>query len=212
MKVAILSESEADETVIRVLVGGILGRPTEPVSHLSLRSRGWPAVRNVLPAVLRHLQYSTEAEALVVVADSNHTPTHQSHHLPDDADNKCRFCELQRIASRTIQSLRPAGNRQLIQIAIGLAIPSLEAWLRCGRDPDVTEAKWNEGLDRRHDPYSKNDLKYRVYGTDRPNLEHLKHRGVEEAKRLITDLATLENRFPAGFGTFATQIRGWLSR
>jgi hypothetical protein len=211
MKVAILSESEADEAVIRALIEGILGKSTEVVPHIQLRSRGWPAVRDVLPAVLRHLQYQTDAEALVVVADSNNSPVHQADHAPEDTDTRCRFCELRRSAQRTLQCLRPVGTRQLIHVAIGLAVPSLEAWLLCGRDPGVTENAWIGGLQNKREPYTKNGLKHRVYGTDIPNIEILKRRGIEEARRLVNDLATLESRFPAGFGSFADQIRAWLN-
>jgi len=209
MKVAILSESEADEAVIRVIVDGILRKPTEAVPHMGLRSRGWPAVRDVLPPVIRHLQYQTEAEALVVVVDSNHSPAHQVEHSPDDPETRCRVCELHRSATRTIRGLRPAEDRPLIRVAVGLTVPSLEAWLRCGHDPEVCETTWQDGLDRKHDPYTRNELKHRVYGTDRPSIEILKRRGVEEAHRLITDFATLEARFPGGFGTFAAEIRSW---
>jgi len=212
MKVAILSESEADEAVIRELLKGILGTPPAIIPHLPLRSRGWPAVRNVLPVVLRHLQYQTDADALIVVVDSNHSPVHQADHSRDDTDTRCRLCELRRSARRVLQGLRPGGGRALIRIAIGLAVPSLEAWLLCGRDPAVTESVWINGLQNRQEPYTKNSLKHKVYGTDRPGIETLKRFGVQEAQRLVSDLATLEARFPAGFGSFAAEIRSWTIR
>jgi hypothetical protein len=71
MKVVVLSESSADEAAIRVLVNGILGRETEDVPSLPLRSRGWPSVIKVLPTVIKFLYYRTDAEALVVIADSD---------------------------------------------------------------------------------------------------------------------------------------------
>ena len=212
MKVAILSESEADEAVIRELVKGILGTPLDIISHIPLRSRGWPAVRTVLPAVIRHLQYQTNTEALIVVVDSNHSPVHQAEHSPDDTDTRCRLCELQRSAQRALQGLKPGVGRAPIRVAIGLAVPSLEAWLLCGRDPDVTESAWINGLRNKQEPYTKNGLKHKVYGTDRPSIETLKRRGVQEAQRLVNDLTALEARFPAGFGTFADEIRSWTIR
>ena len=54
MKVALLSESPADEAVLRVLVEAVLGAPPKFVSP-GLRARGWPNVAQVLPAVIRHL-------------------------------------------------------------------------------------------------------------------------------------------------------------
>jgi hypothetical protein len=80
MKVVVLSESSADEAAIRILVNGILGRETEDVSSLPLRSRGWPSVIKVLPTVIKFLHYQTDAEALVVIADSDDSPIHRSSH------------------------------------------------------------------------------------------------------------------------------------
>jgi len=70
---------------------------------------------------------------------------------------------------------------------------------------------WIDGLQNKREPYTKNSLKQKVYETDRPNIEILKRRGIEEARRLVNDLATLEARFPAGFGSFAAQVRAWLN-
>jgi hypothetical protein len=33
-----------------------------------------------------------------------------------------------------------------LKIAIGLAVPAIEAWLLCGVDPHITEAAWINGL------------------------------------------------------------------
>jgi hypothetical protein len=40
MRVAVLSESHADEVAIRILVDGILGRQTQPIALLPIWSRG----------------------------------------------------------------------------------------------------------------------------------------------------------------------------
>ncbi|MFQ5796704.1 MAG: hypothetical protein ACE5JP_16875, partial [Candidatus Bipolaricaulia bacterium] len=81
MKVAVLSESPADEAAVRILVEGILGRQTQPIDPpRSLRIRGWTSIlnkTNELSAVLRSLYFYTNAEALVLVVDSNHSPVHQ---------------------------------------------------------------------------------------------------------------------------------------
>ncbi|MEO6994654.1 MAG: hypothetical protein ABI273_13665, partial [Lacunisphaera sp.] len=53
MKLAVLSESPADEAALLVLVEGVLGSPFTTVGS-SLRARGWPSVEQVLPAILRH--------------------------------------------------------------------------------------------------------------------------------------------------------------
>ena len=40
MKVAVLSESPADEAAIRILIDGILGRPTQSADMPPIRTRG----------------------------------------------------------------------------------------------------------------------------------------------------------------------------
>ena len=70
MKLALLSESPADEAALSVLVGYVLGAPFTRVQP-TLRARGWPSVEQVLPAILRHLHFNTEADGLIVVVDSD---------------------------------------------------------------------------------------------------------------------------------------------
>jgi hypothetical protein len=69
MKLVVLSESDSDESFLRILAEGLLGQPLEFVP-LKLRSRGWPAVRSVLPAVFQHVYYQTDAQGLLVVVDA----------------------------------------------------------------------------------------------------------------------------------------------
>ena len=76
MKVSVLSESSADEAAIRILVDGILGTETEPIPPPRLRTRGWPSVLKDVPTVVRHLHYRTDADAFVLVVDSDDSPLH----------------------------------------------------------------------------------------------------------------------------------------
>src|SRR5690606_3209125 len=64
MKLALLSESPADEAAIEILVEAVLQEPVERVRP-SLRARGWPNVLQLLPAVVRHLHFNTNVELLV---------------------------------------------------------------------------------------------------------------------------------------------------
>jgi hypothetical protein len=97
-----------------------------------------------------------------------------------------------------------------MNIAIGVAIPAIEAWFRVGVDGAVTEAAWIGGLQAGADPYTKNDLKRAVYGTDRPSLPLETQRMAQEADRLVAaQLAALEALFPNGFGALANDVRGW---
>lgn len=95
MKVAVLSESPADEAAVRILAEGVLGKQTQPIALPQLQTRGWCTVLKVLPVVFKHLHYETDAEAFVVVVDSDHSPVHRpAHEQPGGEDEKCRLCKL----------------------------------------------------------------------------------------------------------------------
>jgi len=210
MKVAILSESEADEAAIRVLVEGALGRPVELVSKPSLRARGWPSVRQLVPKVIAHLQYRTDADGLVVVADANNSAPHlPGHEEPGGQEPKCRLCLLKGEVARTVGELRPVAGRSLLRTAVGLACPAIEAWYLCGREVGVTERAWEEAMQGKGTPFNRNWLKLKVYGTDRPGIVKCTRRGVEEARRLADVLDELERAFPKGFGSLRDDLRGW---
>lgn len=210
MKLAVLSESAADEAAIQILIGGILGVQIEAVPSFPLRTRGWPSVAQILPSVVKHLHYQTDAEAFAVVVDSNHSPLHQAaHELEIRGDERCRFCQLQEMVNRVQHGLRPVPARAAMKIAVGVAAPAIEAWYRVGIDPNITEATVIRALSTGGSVPMKKNLKREVYGTDRVSLEVERERAIDEAKRLILDLNALEDAFPNGFGSLARSIRSW---
>ncbi len=209
MKLAILSESPADEAALRVLVGYALDAPLQVVTP-SLRARGWPSVEQVLPPILRHLHFNTDARGLVVVVDSDDSPVHtESHEAPGYHHPLCRICRLRAVFRRTMKNLPPARGRTSPLRAIGLAVPAIEAWLLCGRDSDVTESAWIAGQESGRLPYTRRELKARVYGTMRPSLPLEIERAVAEVSRHRGDLRRLENDFPHGFGALVRDLRRW---
>lgn len=209
MKIAILSESPADEAALHVLVEYVLGEPFTPVQS-TLRARGWPSVEQVLPPVVRHLHFNTDADGLVVVVDSDdsvvHTPEHEA---PGYHHGLCRVCRLRGAFRRTVKNLPPAHGRTRVLRAVGICVPALEAWLLCGRDTSVTEKAWLDGQAKGHPPYTRRELKWRVYGTERPSLQHEIMRAVQEVSRHRGDIRRLENDFPNGFGALARDLRSW---
>jgi hypothetical protein len=209
MKLAILSESPADEAALRVLVGYVLGEPLHLVTP-SLRARGWPSVEQVLPPILRHLHFNTDAHGLVVVVDSDDSPVHTAEHeAPGYHHPLCRICRLRAVFRRTLKNLPPAQGRTAPLRAVGLAVPAIEAWLLCGRDEAVTEEAWVRGLARGLPPYTRRELKARVYGTTRPSLPLEIERAVAEVSRHRGDVRRLEFDFPQGFGALARDLRAW---
>ena len=207
MKVAILSESEADESAVRILVGAILGEYIQRVDF-PRRARGWPSVLQVLPVVMKHLQYQTDADTLIVVADSNHSQFHIGE--PDEAcpsDQKCRLCQLQDVVLGVENRLRDVVGRTRLRTCVGLAVPAIEAWYLCGGKLGVSEAAWREGFETRKYPYTKNQLKRETYGTDRPSIGLETEHAIEHAQRLAQDLSRLEQKFPVGFGALVRALK-----
>jgi len=116
MKIAVLSESPADEAAIRVLVDGVLGKPTQTIAFPPLRTRGWQGALGALPAVLRYLHYATDADGFVAVVDSDHSPVHQpSHEQSGSEDGECRLCKLREIVARVQSQLRDRAGRPPIK-------------------------------------------------------------------------------------------------
>jgi hypothetical protein len=86
MKLTVFSESPADDAAVRIIVDALLGIQTQSIALPTLRTRNWPSVHDDLPFVLKHLHYQTDAEAFVVVVDSDNSPIHQqTHDEPDGA-------------------------------------------------------------------------------------------------------------------------------
>ena len=206
MKIAILSESPADEIALRVLVESVLGAAPKFLQP-GLRARGWPNVAQLLPAVIRHLHFNTDATALIVVVDADDSVVHAAEHdRPDYFHPRCRMCQLRAVFRQTAKNFKPAHGRARLLRVIGVAVPAIEAWYLCGHDPSVLEAAWVEGQTRGVVPYTRAELKLRVYGTDRPSLPHETRCALHHVERHRRDSAQLENDFP-GFRSLAQDLR-----
>lgn len=214
MRVAVLSEAEADEAFVRPLVDAILGKATEPVLF-PLRHRGWPAVLDQLPAVMKYLYYNQAAEGLVVVVDSNNSAPHGSaletlETVEGATLKRCRLCVLTHEIGNVVRQLRQGPGLAPLKTAVGLAVPMIEAWLLCGKPPHPNEALWTLELSQPGScRYSKADLRTAAYGSDRAPRNVKTSAAIREATRLAADVGSLERSFPKGFGEFASQLRAW---
>jgi hypothetical protein len=151
MKVALLSESPADEAVLRVLVEAVLGARPQ-FAAAGFRARGWPNVAQILPAVIRHLHFNTATDVLVVTCDSDDSVVHHAaHDAPGYFHPQCRMCQLRAVFRQTTKKLPPAHGRARVLRVVGVAVPALEAWLLCGRNQNVSEAAWVAGQEK-HPP------------------------------------------------------------
>ena len=206
MKVALLSESPADEAVLRVLVDAILGEPAQ-VAPAGYRARGWPNVIQVLPAVIRHLHFNTDVDTLVVSCDSDDSPVHtEAHEAPQYYHPHCRMCQLRAVFRQTSKRFPSAHGRLKVRRVVGVAVPALEAWLLCGRDSDVSEAAWINGQQAGRLPYTRAELKFRIYQTERPSLPHEIQCALRETERHRQDLRRLEYDFP-GFAALMKDLK-----
>lgn len=212
MILSVFSESPADEAAIRILVAGLVeDEPVEPQGIAPPRfPGGWNSVVTNLPVVIRAVHYHTDADLLAVVLDSDKSPIHHAdHELPGANPGECRLCKVKGAASRTLDRLKPRVGLPRLCVAIGLAVPCIEAWYCCGVDPHVNEAAWKVAMQSKKFPFDCNRLKTAVYGTDRPGLGDETEHATNQARRLIQNLEHLENSFPVGFGSLANGVREW---
>jgi hypothetical protein len=188
MRTAILSESPADETAIEILCTAVLGRQLDVVQRPAAPN-GWEAARNSIATVLRWLHYQRQADALIVVVDSDNSDIHKpQHNSIDSTSPKCRYCQIQSLIAQVTAGLPPIKGYAPVEIAVGVAAPSLEAWLCVGLDPACTEAGWILGKNDGKSAVSEiHRLKRTLYGTDRPSLAHETLRMIEEANRLVAE-------------------------
>lgn len=206
MKIALFSESPADEAAVRVFVEAVL-RETPRLVAPGFRARGWPNVAQLMPAVIRHLHFNTDTDALVVVVDSDDSVVHTARHdAPDYFHPRCRMCQLRAVHRQTTKNLPKAHGRDRVLRVVGVAVPAMEAWYLCGRGETVNESAWIDGQNSGRGPYTRAELKVRVYGTDRPTLPQQTASAVREARRQRRDTRRLEHDFP-GFAALAADLR-----
>lgn len=213
MKIAVLSESPADEAAVLTLIQGLLGVEIGRVALPTPRTRGWKGTLNAIGLAIRHLHYRTDAEALIVTLDSDESPIHREGGQSGLCNPRCRLCQLRAIVKAAQANVRPRQGCGPIKIGLGVAVPAIEAWCLCGTDPHITESAWVQSLPLRRFPYTKNELKRRLYGGENPVLELETKFLVDKAKQLVDggQLPQLEKLFPVGFGSLADEVRSWLS-
>jgi hypothetical protein len=211
MKIGFYCESPADQAALAVFTEGILGEPPESI-NMDLGAHSVPGFFSALDGVFRGIHYNSDAEGLVIVVDCDNSELHDlSHDKPGEGD-RCRFCQARKIIAQARKQLKARKGRPELKVAIGLAVPAIEAWYLVGKEHEVGEAAWRAGLAARKPPFTTPKLKQLVYGTDRPSLEHETERAVAEARRIIDDIKAIETAFPAGFGLMANEIRSWSAR
>lgn len=214
MKIAVLSESPADEAAVSILIEGLLGSAVQRVFFPEPPTRGCSGVFKAVEPTLRHLHYRTDVEAIVVTLDSDESPLHRREHGESGScDTKCRLCRLRKKIKNIQASLRPRQGRGPIRIGMGIAVPAIEAWCLFDTDSRISEPAWIQALQSRRFPFTKKSLKQTLYGSIDPPLALETKLLVEQAQRLVKEkqLPLLESLFPVGFGALADEVRSWRS-
>lgn len=156
--VALVTESPADQESVRVLVEAVLQRNIQ-VQPRQVRSGGVDSVLRSLPAVIKEVYFHTDAIGVVAVVDSDRTSFHTVDHEAGASEPACRLCQL----LCTVESVHPQlPTRPLplpLNVALGLAVPAIEAWCLCGVDHGVSETTWINARKANQLPYTPAELK-----------------------------------------------------
>ncbi len=211
MKIGFYCESPADQAALAVFTEGILGAPLEPI-NMDLQATGVTGILSSLDGVYRGIHYNSDAEGLIIAVDCDDTKLHDPTHDEAGGDEDCRLCQIRKIVARARKQLKPRPGKPVLKLAIGLAVPAIEAWYLVERNKQVGEAAWKSGLAAGKPPFTRPQLKQLVYGTDRPSIEHETECAVREARRLIGNISAIETAFPVGFGLMAKEIRSWTAK
>lgn len=214
MKVALLCESIAEEEGLSILVQGLLGTPVD-LHRPSFNSRGgWTGLRQAVAPVYKALHYGyPDVDGLIIVGDSDDSSLHRPEHgRPGAEDRGCRICDLGRLIAEASRGLRPRQQSSPLRVALGIAVPAIEAWWLFGRDPHVSEASWQQSRPGAGFEMRRN-LKKQLYGPLRVTSQIIHDAAVREAQRLVRDgkLPALQQHFPIGFGFLATSLHAWRS-
>ena len=209
MKIGYYCESPADQAALAVFTEGILGEPPEPIS-MDLEAHSVPGFFSALDGVFRGVHYNSDGEGLIVVVDCDDSEIHDAaHNQPGGGGERCRLCQARKIITLARRQLKPRQGRPELKVAIGVAVPAIEAWYLVGKNHQAGEAAWIAGLAAGQLPFTRSQLKQLVYGTERPPLELETECAVREVRRIIRDVKAIEIAFPVGFGPMAQEIRLW---
>jgi hypothetical protein len=211
MNVAILSESDYDEGAIGLIAQKLSPQKLSIISHnIKMPSRGWTAAMAVLGPVYLRLHYDPSAHGLVCVLDSDDTTPHTlEHETKNFTVLGCRYCEMRRKLDALQKSAASVAHRTFpLRIAIGLAVPAIEAWYQCGVDVHSTEAHFQR-LDVKQLYHERKRLKAATYGSVGAQGTVLADRSLQHAQRLCDDIAQIKRLFPCGFGMLARDILLW---
>ncbi len=150
------------------------------------------------------LHYQGLADGLIIVADSDDSPLHEDGHDASPQE-ECRLCQIRMRANGVTARLPSA----VLRIAVGIAVPAIEAWYLFSSDASLTESTWRMLLGSGPRADVRRNLKKRVYGTEFPSQTGENLKAEQAAKGLLPNLVSFDRHFPGGFGPLAKTLRTW---
>ncbi len=212
MKLCVIGESLHDEVILRAVAEAVLSEPIDLVPSLVTRPGGFDAVRKLLPAIVRSVYYrQLDVQGLIVVVDSDFSWLTAEEVPPESASNqrRPRLPVIHRTLQRALGQLNPVEHRPPLKVAIGLAVPAIEAWLCAADHPQVSEQTWRNGLRAGRCSYTPPGLKTWAYGHDRPSRLEREQAANQFAATVAGGITNLQNRFPLGFGNLIQELERW---
>src|SRR5260221_6824348 len=102
---------------------------------MDLEGHGVTVLLNALDGVFRGVHYNSDAEAWVIVVDCDDTELHDvTHDVPGGDNERCRLCQARKIINPAQNQLKPRKDKPPLKVAIGLAVPTIEAWYLVGKE------------------------------------------------------------------------------
>ena len=152
---------------------------------------------------------------MIIVADSNGDSVENMHSADHDPPGRTRdrvpvlFNPLCR--REGIRDLAARPQLPTLRVAVGLAIPTIEAWLLSPRQPGMTEANWRTARQERppREPYSRKQLKKLAYGKEIPTIAAETRIMTELMTDAAKNLKHLETAFPGGFAPLKSALESW---
>ena len=102
-------------------------------------------------------------------------------------------------------------EKEMLQVAIGVPVPAIEAWLLFGENPHVSENTWIRKQNGEKIRYDRKRLKKELYGGEHIPQDRRIEISIKAIQRIVENnlLEGLENDFPQGFGNLANEIKTW---
>jgi len=219
MKVAVVSESGVDEAVVQALVRAVLPYQVE-FTTVRRRAGGVGELLSRFEIIVKQCWYRLAVDGLVCVLDADMTVVHREAasgweplstrtSTVEMCGSECRLCRLRRAWNRLFAARHAPHGVFPVRVALGLAVPSIEAWLLADDPRPVSEVQWI-ALPSDRKQSLKATLKQRVFGHTL-GFDRQEQIASEKIERLLSTcgIERLKDLFPDGLGALIRDLESW---